>query len=135
MAAYQEALKELTRSAAPLDWAMTQNNLGVALGTLGERESDSVRLKEAVAAFQEALKERTHSAVPLKWATTQNNLGNALHTLGQRESDSARLKEAMAAYQAALEEFQAAKASYYIDKAERNLVRTEALLQKWQTPP
>jgi len=29
VAAYREALKELTRERAPLDWAMTQNNLGL----------------------------------------------------------------------------------------------------------
>ena len=35
----------------PLDWAVTQNNLGDALRTLGERESGTGRLEEAVAAF------------------------------------------------------------------------------------
>ena len=62
----------------PLDWAMTQNNLGNALWTLGERESGTARLEEAVAAYRAALKEWTRERVPLDWATTQNNLGNAL---------------------------------------------------------
>jgi hypothetical protein len=31
-----------------LDWAATQNNLGNALATLGERESGTTRLEEAV---------------------------------------------------------------------------------------
>ncbi len=39
----------------PLDWAMTQNNLGNALRTLGERESGTARLEEAVAAFDACL--------------------------------------------------------------------------------
>ena len=30
VAAYTEALKECTRERVPLDWAMTQNNLGTA---------------------------------------------------------------------------------------------------------
>ena len=51
MAAYREALKERTRERVPLDWAMTQNNLGTALMRLGERESGTARLEEAVAAF------------------------------------------------------------------------------------
>ena len=38
MAAYTEALKEYTRERVPLDWAMTQSNLGATLATLGERE-------------------------------------------------------------------------------------------------
>ena len=45
---------------------------------LGERESGTARLEEAVAAFREALKEWTRERVPLDWAMTQNNLGNAL---------------------------------------------------------
>ena len=91
----------------PLDWATTQNNLGNALGTLGERESGTARLEEAVAAYRAALEERTRERVPLDWATTQNNLGNALATLGERESGTARLEEAVAAYRAALEELDA----------------------------
>ncbi len=70
----------------PLDWAMTQNNLGIALETLGERESGTARLEEAVAAYRAALEECTRERVPLDWAMTQMNLGNALRTLGERES-------------------------------------------------
>ena len=78
IAAYRAALEEWTRDRVPLDWAMTQNNLGNALSTLGERESGTARLEEAVSAYREALEERTRERVPLEWATTQNNLGNAL---------------------------------------------------------
>lgn len=38
-----------------LSWAKAQNNLGIALLRLGERERDAARLDEAVAAFREAL--------------------------------------------------------------------------------
>ena len=63
---------------------MTQHNLGTALWTLGERESETARLEEAV--NRDALLERTRERVPLQWAMTQNNLGTALQTLGERES-------------------------------------------------
>jgi hypothetical protein len=53
--AYREALKEYNRERVPLDWAMTQNNLGNALQILGERESGTERLEEAVAAYRQAL--------------------------------------------------------------------------------
>src|SRR6185437_1999590 len=86
------------------DWAMTQTNLGAALPTLGERESGTARLEEAVAAYREALKEYTRERVPLDWAMTQTNLGAALQTLGGRESGTARLEDAVAAYRAALTE-------------------------------
>ena len=36
----------------PLEWAMTQNNLGDALRVLGERKSGTARLKKAVTAFR-----------------------------------------------------------------------------------
>ena len=104
MAAYREALTERTRERVPLDWATTQTNLGNALSRLGERESGTARLEEAVAAYREALTERTRERVPLDWAATQNNLGNALQSLGERESGTARLEEAVAAYRAALTE-------------------------------
>jgi len=43
----------------PLDWAAAQNNLGTALSTLGERESGTPRLEEAVSAFRDALQDGT----------------------------------------------------------------------------
>lgn len=49
------------RDRAALNWAATQNKLGVALATLGERESGTARLEEAVAAFSAALEELTRA--------------------------------------------------------------------------
>ena len=40
LTAHREALKEYARKRVPLQWAMTQNNLGNALRSLGEREND-----------------------------------------------------------------------------------------------
>ena len=49
---------------------------------LGERESGTARLEQAVVAFRAALEERTEERtrerVPLNWAATQNNLGNGV---------------------------------------------------------
>jgi tetratricopeptide (TPR) repeat protein len=104
IAAYRDALKEWTRERVPLDWAMTQMDLGIALARLGERESGTARLEEAVAAYREALQEFTRARVPLQWAMTQMNLGNALARLGERESGTARLEEAVAAFRDALQE-------------------------------
>ena len=95
----------MTRERVPLDWAGAQNNLGNALASLGERESGTARLEEAVTAYREALKECTRECVPLQWAKTQNNLGNALASLGERQSSTARLEEAVAACREALKEW------------------------------
>jgi hypothetical protein len=45
---YNEALTGFTRQQYPLEWAATQNNLGNALRNLGERESGTQHLTEAV---------------------------------------------------------------------------------------
>ena len=101
---YRTALLLTSRTQQPLTWARTQNHLGIALRTLGQRESGTERLKEALAANRAALEEIIREREPLDWAMIQNNLGNALGTLGERESETARLEEAVAAYRAGLEE-------------------------------
>src|SRR5207302_1668685 len=93
---------ESTRERAPLQWAMTQNNLGTVLAPLGERESGTTRLEEAVTAYREALREWTGERVPRDWATTQNNLGNALRILAERESGTARPAKAVTAFDSCL---------------------------------
>jgi tetratricopeptide (TPR) repeat protein len=45
---YGDVLSAWTRDRVPLQWAMTQNNLGNALLTLGDRESGTERLERAV---------------------------------------------------------------------------------------
>ncbi len=100
----ERALAEYQRSEFPLEWGMTQNNLGLVLARLGERESGTARLEEAVVAYRAALEELARDQVSLDWARTQNNLANALTRLGEREGGTARLEEAVAAYRLALEE-------------------------------
>jgi len=73
-----------TREGAPLDWARTQNNLGTALSSLGEREGGTERLDAAVTAYREALEVRTREVTPHEWGITQSNLGNTLETLRER---------------------------------------------------
>lgn len=68
--------------------------MGIALASLGERESGTACWEQAVAAHRAALQEYTRDRVPLDWAQTQNNLGNALSSLGERESGTARLEQA-----------------------------------------
>jgi Tfp pilus assembly protein PilF len=121
VAAHRDALKEYTQERAPLDWAMTQNNLGSALCASGKRESGRARLEEAVAAYREALKERTQERVPLDWAMTQNNLGTALCTLGERESGTARLEEAVTVVEAARAVYRDEGLIQYMTNFEENL--------------
>jgi hypothetical protein len=71
-APYRAALKERTREQAPLDRAETQNNLGMTLAVVGERESGTAPLEDAISAYRAALEEYTRERAPLDWAETQN---------------------------------------------------------------
>jgi hypothetical protein len=53
--AYQEALKERTRERVPLEWAMTQSNLGHVFESLGKQEEGTEKLKRAVTIYKAAL--------------------------------------------------------------------------------
>ena len=75
-----------TRERVPLDWATTQNNLGNALATLGERESGTARLEEAVAAYREALEGMDPRARAAR-------LGDDPEQPRQRASDARRARE------------------------------------------
>jgi tetratricopeptide (TPR) repeat protein len=128
--AFRAALTAYIRERVPLDWARTQNSLGIALSRLGERESGTARLEEAVAAYRDALKEYTRERVPLQWAMTQNNLGAALSRLGERESGTARLEEAVAAYRDALKEYTRERAPLQWETTQKNLENVEKMLAK-----
>jgi tetratricopeptide (TPR) repeat protein len=109
VAAFRAALEVSTRKDMPAQWAATQNNLGTALQTLGDRTREAEglsALNEAVAAYRAALEVYTRRDMPSNWAMTQNNLGNALATLGDRTGTAeglSALNEAATAYRAALE--------------------------------
>jgi tetratricopeptide (TPR) repeat protein len=120
---YRDVLRESIRERMPLDWAMTQNNLGIALAKLGEREDSTRRLEEAVTAYREALKERTRERVPLDWAMTQTNLGTALWALGKREGGTGRLEEARVAIGRAWDVYQEARMDRY-DSSFETLLRS-----------
>jgi tetratricopeptide (TPR) repeat protein len=94
--------KLLDAAASNDERGVANTNLGNALSRLGERESGTARLEEAVDAYHAALEELSRDRVPLGWAGTQNNLGAALWALGKRESGTARLEEAVAAFDACL---------------------------------
>ena len=109
---------------------MTQNNLGNALRILGERESGTARLEEAVADYREALQEWTRARMPLDWAFTQMNLALVYRALFDKDHQPRHLDDALEAADVALEEFRNGKADFYIEKAES--VRREILALKGQ---
>jgi hypothetical protein len=62
-------------------------NLGLALWRLGERESGTGKLTEAVAAYRAALEEWTREAAPYWHDLAQQNLARCLALLEQRRKN------------------------------------------------
>jgi hypothetical protein len=54
VAAYRAALEKMTRGRAPLQWAMTTGNVGVAMVTLAERTGDLAVAEAALAEIETA---------------------------------------------------------------------------------
>jgi hypothetical protein len=81
---YKLALRTADRDRVPLDWAVTQANLGNALLRLGERESGTARLEEAVAAYRAALEEYTPQTDPTNYQRTMKNLDQVLTLLKKK---------------------------------------------------
>ena len=57
--------------------------LGEALEAVGERESGTARLEEAVAAFRAALEEFTRERAPLQWARSFGTEGIAMMLIAE----------------------------------------------------
>ncbi len=110
VAAYFNAMEVYTREQLPLEWAMVQNSLGLALKDQGIRaggEKGRKLLEDAVGAYYAALEEFPRELVPQLWAMTQNSLGIALSEQGIRMGEKKGgnlLEKAVEAYRAALEE-------------------------------
>jgi tetratricopeptide (TPR) repeat protein/pimeloyl-ACP methyl ester carboxylesterase len=117
-----EIAQQTLRSALDADQrGAALNDLAVSLRTLGDRETGTKRLEEAVTAVRNALLEYTRERAPLDWAGTQNNLGNALRDLGDRETGTARLEEAVTAFRNALLEYTRERAPFDWAMTENNL--------------
>ena len=83
MVAYREALKELTQERVPLEWAMAQSYLGVAMTLIAERRNDLnlvtlalSHIEVAVGTFREAGQEFYADASAAKAAKTQSLIDN-----------------------------------------------------------
>ncbi|MEB3178657.1 MAG: hypothetical protein VKL59_06475, partial [Nostocaceae cyanobacterium] len=100
IAGYEVAATVFTETAFPQQWAMTQNNLGIAYSDrIKGDKADNI--ESAIAAYKESLKIRTETAFPQDWAMTQNNLGTAYsHRIKGDKADN--IESAIAAYKESL---------------------------------
>ena len=102
---YRAALESLTREESPLEWAITNKNLGVALQAIGERTNDTETLDAATDSYTNAMKVLTRNQHPGQWATIQNRLGLVLYKLDLKTGDTELVKHALSSFQAALQVF------------------------------
>jgi hypothetical protein len=105
----------------PFQWATTQNDLGIALSVLGERENDTAKLEEAVAAHREALKVQNRESEPLAWAGITGNLGVASMDIAHLKHDVTMAREAVVQIETARNALRAAgdsEAVFYEHKLE-----------------
>ena len=102
---------------------MTQNNLGIALSTLGARQSgkDAIaRLKEAVTAYHNALEFNSKDSAPMQWAITQFNVAETYKTraaFSKGQKAKADLEQALIHVDAALGVYDPSHSPYNHDTA------------------
>ena len=100
--AYLKALEVRTLEEFRTDYAMTQNNLGAAYGTLAGVEDKAENCKSAIQAYLQALRVSTLEQFPMDYAMTQNNLGNAYRNMAEVEDKAENCRKAIEACEKAL---------------------------------
>jgi tetratricopeptide (TPR) repeat protein len=119
--AYEEALKVYTFDEFPYDYAMTQNNLGVAYQKLSIIEDKVENCNKAIMAYDEALKVHTFDKRPYDYAMTQNNLGSAYGTLSEVKDKADNCNKAINAFHEALTVYTIKKYPYNYAMTQNNL--------------
>ncbi len=104
IAVYQDVLGMVSYETNPQGWGAIQNNLSIALTTLGDRSADPGVLEQAAAAIRSALTVWRRDTYPVDWSVSQGNLASILYKLGLRDPDTARIEESIAVFRLALEE-------------------------------
>ena len=100
IAAYLQAMKLISRTATPIEWAITQTNLATAYcSRIRGNRADNI--EQAITIYKQAMTVRTESADPIEWASIMNNLAVAYKNRIQgKRADNIEL--AIAACQQAL---------------------------------
>ena len=104
----EEAVGLLRSSLALLqrgdsDWVIVESNLGWVLSILGNDETSSGRLQEAVTEYRTALGAISRDGAPALWASIQDGLGGALWDLGEHDNQKSYFEQAIEAHRLALE--------------------------------
>lgn len=101
--AYHTALMGISRTSDPMNWALTQINLGATLELQGWREDNNQRLRESIEAYRHAQEVFGRDAQPMHWAAAENGICVALRRLGGARTDPDLLEDAVATCRSAAE--------------------------------
>ncbi len=104
-----------------MQFAATQNNLGVVYRTLGESEDRAKNSKKAIDAYETALIIYTIDKYPIQYASTQNNIGAACTMLAEAENKAENCDKAVSAYTEALKIFTESRFPVQNELVEANL--------------
>ncbi|MDN5864878.1 MAG: hypothetical protein L0I62_06635 [Gammaproteobacteria bacterium] len=96
----QASLEAQNPAFQPLDWAVTQQNICLALHDLGTRRGKAgiEFVRKAIDHCREALRWLSPQQSALDWAMAQNNLAVSEAILAQMQSDKSNLTRAIAAF-------------------------------------
>ena len=84
--AYESSLILYSKKDFPMNYALTQNNLGNAYGTLAKVENPVNNCETAIKAYKSSLTIYNFEDFPRDYALTQNNLGTAYRILAEVEN-------------------------------------------------
>jgi tetratricopeptide (TPR) repeat protein len=121
--AFSTALKLRSETEMPVEWAMTTQNLAVALlekAKLTDGTKGTALLEKAKDLLENTLDVRTQSDTPFDWALTQENLAIVTKALGERtqaEVSAKYLERAQTHILAALRIYEGEAGSFYRAKA------------------
>ncbi len=107
IAYFQRTQADWTRERDPLEWAMAQQNLGLAQRSLAEQNLQVAPLQAAATAYQSALGVYQSRTDRLDSANVQYTLGLTFERIGRHETGVESLRKAEDYYRAAVNGFEA----------------------------
>jgi tetratricopeptide (TPR) repeat protein len=99
---YRKVLDKNPASLSPYEYALAQNELGVAYGNLASIEERAKNSRLSVEAFKEVLKISIMEQFPIQYAATLNNLGCAYGSLAIEDETGENIKQAILAFNKSL---------------------------------
>ncbi len=101
--AYQNAIKALSKTEHPHDWALTMIRLGLALYHLAGRLEQPKIMSESISALEQSLTVFTRETNPGRWSEIKNHIGVVMTSLGEVTSDNTMLDKAIEAFDNSLD--------------------------------